>query len=354
MGLSPLMIERLRIALAGRYAVEREIGSGGMASVLLAEDLRHHRKVAIKVLLPELAAMIGAERFIREIELTAALHHPNILPLFDSGQADGLLFYVMPHVEGETLRDRLRREGRLSVDDAIQLAEEISAALDFAHRRGVVHRDVKPENILLQDDRAIVADFGIALSEAASERVTATGMSVGTPHYMSPEQALGQREIDGRTDVYALGAILYEMLTGAPPFTGTNAQAIVAKVLTEKPVPPAKLRPEVSGQVSRAVVTALQKRADDRFPTAAAFRAAFSGSSPVAPRSGRRWPLIAAAARSWRSRVRWLRTSGTAPGLRPRHRAPRRSRLAGSRSSRSGMPTATRRTPASARDSRSS
>ena len=295
MGLSPLMIERLRSALAGRYAVEREIGSGGMASVLLAEDLRHHRKVAIKVLLPELGAMIGPERFIREIELTAALHHPNILPLFDSGQADGLLFYVMPHVEGETLRDRLRREGRLSVDDAIQLAEEISAALDFAHRRGVVHRDVKPENILLQDDRAIVADFGIALSEAASERVTATGMSVGTPHYMSPEQALGQREIDGRTDVYALGAILYEMLTGAPPFTGSNAQAIVAKVLTEKPVPPAKLRPEVPAQVSHAVVRALQKNADDRFPTAGAFRAAFSGSAAPAPRrSRRRWPLVVA------------------------------------------------------------
>ena len=295
MGLSPLMIERLRIALAGRYAVEREIGSGGMASVLLAEDLRHHRKVAIKVLLPELGAMIGPERFIREIELTAALHHPNILPLFDSGEADGLLFYVMPHVEGETLRDRLRREGRLSVTDALQLAEEISAALDFAHRHGIVHRDVKPENILLQDDRAIVADFGIALSEAAAERVTATGMSVGTPHYMSPEQALGQREIDGRTDVYALGAILYEMLTGAPPFTGTNAQAIVARVLTEKPVPPAKLRPEVSGQVSQAVITALQKQANDRFPTAAAFRAAFTGSGPAVQHSRRRWPLIAAA-----------------------------------------------------------
>ena len=203
------------------------------------QDLRHDRKVALKVLQPELAAVIGAERFLAEIKLTANLQHPHILPLFDSGEADGFLFYVMPFVEGESLRDRLSREKQLPVDEAVRIATEVAEALDYAHRHGVIHRDIKPENILLHDGRALVADFGIALaaSKASGARMTETGMSLGTPHYMSPEQAMGEREITARSDVYALGAVLYEMLTGDPPFTGSTAQAIVARVLTEAPRP---------------------------------------------------------------------------------------------------------------------
>ena len=210
-----------------------------MATVYLAEDLRHDRRVAVKVLRPELAAVIGAERFLAEIKLTANLQHPHILPLFDSGEADSFLYYVMPFVEGESLRDRLRREKQLPVDDAVRIASEVASALDYAHRHGVIHRDIKPENILLHDGRALVADFGIALaaSKAGGTRMTETGMSLGTPHYMSPEQAMGEREITARSDVYALGAVLYEMLTGDPPFTGSTAQAIVARVVTESPRP---------------------------------------------------------------------------------------------------------------------
>ncbi|MBW8839985.1 MAG: serine/threonine protein kinase, partial [Gemmatimonadetes bacterium] len=230
---------RLQLALSDRYRIEREIGAGGMATVYLAQDIRHARRVALKVLRPELAAVIGAERFLAEIQLTANLQHPHILPLFDSGEADGSLFYVMPYVEGETLRDRLTREKQLPVPDAIRIAEEVAGALDYAHRHGVVHRDIKPENILLHDGSALVADFGIALaaSKASGARMTETGMSLGTPHYMSPEQAMGEREITARSDVYALGAVLYEMLTGEPPFTGATAQAVVARVVTESPRP---------------------------------------------------------------------------------------------------------------------
>ena len=230
---------RISGALSARYRLEREIGAGGMATVYLAQDLRHDRRVALKVLRPELAAVIGAERFLAEIKLTANLQHPHILPLFDSGEADGFLFYVMPFVEGESLRDRLNREKQLPVDEAVRIATEVASALDYAHRHGVVHRDIKPENILLHDGRALVADFGIALaaSKAGGARMTETGMSLGTPHYMSPEQAMGEREITARSDVYALGAVLYEMLTGEPPFTGSTAQAIVARVVTESPAP---------------------------------------------------------------------------------------------------------------------
>ena len=244
----PELLGRLQAALADRYRLEREIGAGGMATVYLAQDLRHDRKVALKVLRPELAAVIGAERFLAEIKLTANLQHPHILPLFDSGEADGCLFYVMPFVEGESLRDRLTREKQLPVADAMRIATEVAGALDYAHRHGVVHRDIKPENILLHDGRALVADFGIALaaSKASGSRMTETGMSLGTPHYMSPEQAMGEREITARSDVYALGAVLYEMLTGDPPFTGSTAQAIVARVVTEAPRPLATAAPHHS------------------------------------------------------------------------------------------------------------
>jgi len=230
-------LDTLRRALADRYAIERELGAGGMATVYLAEDVKHHRKVAIKVLHAELSAILGPERFLKEIELTANLQHPHILPLFDSGSADGQLYYVMPYVEGETLRRRLERERQLPVADAVRIASEVASALDYAHRRGVVHRDVKPENILLHDGAALVADFGIALAvqDAGGERITQTGLSLGTPQCMSPEQAMAERHIDARTDIYALGAVTYEMLAGEPPFTGPTAQAIVARVTTELP-----------------------------------------------------------------------------------------------------------------------
>src|SRR6188508_7002 len=270
---------RISGALSSRYRLEQEIGAGGMATVYLAEDIRHDRRVALKVLRPELAAVIGAERFLAEIKLTANLQHPHILPLFDSGEADSFLFYVMPFVEGESLRDRLNREKQLPVDEAIRLAGEVASALDYAHRHGVVHRDIKPENILLHDGRALVADFGIALaaSKAASTRMTETGMSLGTPHYMSPEQAMGEREITARSDVYALGCVTYEMLTGDPPFTGPTAQAIVAKVMTAEPASITSLRKSVPDALDDAVMTALQKLPADRFATAAEFASALTG-----------------------------------------------------------------------------
>jgi tRNA A-37 threonylcarbamoyl transferase component Bud32 len=271
---------RLTAALADRYRIERELGQGGMATVYLAQDLRHDRKVAVKVLRPELAAVIGAERFLSEIKTTANLQHPHILPLFDSGAANSFLFYVMPFIEGESLRDRLNREKQLPVNDAIRIATEVAGALDYAHRHGVIHRDIKPENILLHDGRALVADFGIALaaSKAGSTRMTETGMSLGTPHYMSPEQAMGERDITARSDVYALGCVTYEMLVGDPPFTGSTAQAIVAKVLTEKPAPPSRSRDTVPESIDAAVLTALAKLPADRYASAAAFSEALNGS----------------------------------------------------------------------------
>src|SRR5947207_6908009 len=218
--------ERLNSALADRYRIERELGAGGMATVYLAEDLKHKRRVAVKVLKPELAAVLGAERFVQEITTTAALQHPHILPLFDSGEADGFLFYVMPFIDGETLRAKLDRETQLGIDESVRITREVADALDYAHRHGVIHRDIKPENILLHDGRPMVADFGIALalSAAAGGRMTETGMSLGTPHYMSPEQATADKEITGRSDIYSLASMLYEMLTGNPPHTGATAQ----------------------------------------------------------------------------------------------------------------------------------
>ena len=300
---------RLSAALADRYRIERELGQGGMATVYLAHDLRHERKVALKVLRAELAAVIGAERFLAEIRTTANLQHPHILPLFDSGSADGFLYYVMPYVEGESLRDRLTREKQLPVDEALKVATEVAGALDYAHRHGVVHRDIKPENILLAEAQALVADFGIALAVSRSEgatRMTETGMSLGTPHYMSPEQAMGEREITPRADVYALGCVLYEMLLGEPPFTGPTAQAVVAKVMTEKPGPIVARRDRVPAHVEEAVFTALEKLPADRHPTAAAFAQALARTDAQAHRgtaaqhSGRaapaRWALVAGGA----------------------------------------------------------
>jgi eukaryotic-like serine/threonine-protein kinase len=260
--------------LAGRYTIERELGAGGMANVYLAHDVRHDRKVALKVLRPELAAVIGAARFLAEIRTTANLQHPHILPLYDSGEVDGTVFYVMPYVVGESLRDRLARESQLPVSEAIRIASETADALDYAHRHGVIHRDIKPENILLHDGRALVADFGIALAVSRSDsstRMTETGMSLGTPHYMSPEQAMGERAITPRSDVYALGCVTYEMLTGEPPFTGPTAQAIVARVMMEAPRSLVAQRHTVPPHVEAAVHRALEKLPADRFDTAAEF-----------------------------------------------------------------------------------
>ena len=269
---------RLVEALADRYRLERELGSGGMATVYLAHDLRHDRSVAVKVLRPELAAVIGAERFLAEIKTTAALQHPHILPLFDSGQADGFLFYVMPLIEGESLRDRLNREHQLPVDDSVRLAKEIGSALDYAHRHGVIHRDIKPENILLHDGAALVADFGIALavSHAGGNRMTETGLSLGTPGYMSPEQATGERGLDARSDVYSLGCLLYEMLAGEPPHTGPTVQAVIAAVVTKEPARLSERRRSVPLYIDAAVHKALAKLPADRFASADAFVRALS------------------------------------------------------------------------------
>src|SRR5487761_2656816 len=239
--------DRLATALADRYRIERELGQGGMATVYLAEDLKHHRQVAIKVLKPELAAVLGADRFVQEITTTAQLQHPHILPLFDSGSADGFLYYVMPYVEGETLRSKLDRETQLGIDEAVKIAVEVADALDYAHRHGVVHRDIKPENILLHDGRPMVADFGIALalSAAAGGRMTETGLSLGTPHYMSPEQATAERTITNRSDIYSLASVLYEMLTGQPPHLGGSAQQIIMKIVTEQAAPVTQMRKSV-------------------------------------------------------------------------------------------------------------
>ena len=298
---------RLIAALADRYRIERELGAGGMATVYLAQDLKHDRQVAIKVLRPELAAVIGAERFLSEIRTTANLQHPHILALFDSGAADSFLFYVMPFIEGESLRDRLQREKQLPIADAVRIATEVAGALDYAHRHSVIHRDIKPENILLHDGRALVADFGIALaaSKAGGGRMTETGMSLGTPHYMSPEQAMGEREITARSDVYALGCVTYEMLVGEPPFTGPTAQAIVAKVMSAEPAGLTGQRKSIPPAVEAAVLTALEKIPADRFATAVEFAAALvsehatrvrTAAQPVARRRRRGWLLSAAAA----------------------------------------------------------
>ncbi|HVT39230.1 MAG TPA: serine/threonine-protein kinase, partial [Gemmatimonadaceae bacterium] len=274
---------RLPTVLGERYRIEREIGHGGMATVYLAEDVRHERKVAVKVLHPELAAAVGAERFLAEIRMTAQLQHPHILPLHDSGETGGVLFYVMPYVEGGSLRRHMEREKQLPVEDALRIACEVASALDAAHRQGVIHRDIKPENILLQNGAALVADFGIALavSTAASTRLTKSGLTVGTPQYMSPEQATGERAIDGRSDIYSLGAVLYEMLAGEPPFTGTTTTAVIAK-LVALPAPSLRVvRPGVTVALDAVVARVLSREPADRYRTAGEFAEALASATPV-------------------------------------------------------------------------
>jgi TolB-like protein len=308
----PELLERLQQALADRYAVDRELGRGGMATVYLAEDLKHHRKVAIKVLDPDLARALGAERFLREVEITAKLNHPHILPLLDSGRIGDqaarqpdvasaqstaeFLFYVMPYVEGETLRERMDREGQLPLEDALSITREVAAALGYAHSQGVIHRDIKPENVLLSAGEAVVADFGIAraISEAGGGRLTETGMSIGTPTYMSPEQAAGETDLDPRSDVYSLGCVLYEMLAGEPPYTGPTAQAIVAKKLSDAVPRVSVVRELVPRTVETALERALAKAPADRFPTAQSFAEALR-TGTVMPRAWLRgWRRVAA------------------------------------------------------------
>jgi Tol biopolymer transport system component/tRNA A-37 threonylcarbamoyl transferase component Bud32 len=272
---------RLSGALSDRYRIDRELGQGGMATVYLAQDLKHDRKVALKVLKPELAAVLGADRFVVEIKTTASLQHPHILPLFDSGTADGFLYYVMPFIQGETLRDRLNRETQLGVDEAVKIAIDVADALHYAHSQGVIHRDIKPENILIQNGRPMVADFGIALavSAAAGGRMTETGLSLGTPHYMSPEQATADKEITGRSDVYSLASVLYEMLAGQPPHLGGSAQQIIMKIIAEPVETVTRYRKSVPPNVAAALDRALEKLPADRFDSAKAFSDALGNPS---------------------------------------------------------------------------
>jgi serine/threonine-protein kinase len=294
------VLEQVVAAFGERYRVERELGRGGMATVYLAHDPRHARPVALKVLLPELALAVGAERFQREIRLAAGLQHPHILPVFDSGAIDAggvpLFYYTMPFVEGETLRARLDREGPLPVDVALRLAREVAEALDHAHRHGIVHRDVKPENILVSDGHALLADFGIAKAATeAGDRLTATGLSLGTPAYMSPEQATADSRVDGRTDIYSLGCVLHEMLAGDPPFTGPSAQAIIARRFASAPPLLRTVRPQLPESVDAAVTRALALTPADRFSTASDFAAALDRPARAPRLSVRRWAVAAAA-----------------------------------------------------------
>jgi len=281
---------RLEAGLTGRYALERELGQGGMALVFLARDLRHDRKVALKVLRPEISAEIGAERFLREIKMAAGLTHPHILPVYDSGEAGGLLFYVMPNMEGRSLRERIETEKQLSLDEALRITREVAAALDYAHRNRVIHRDIKPENILFQEGNAMVADFGIGKALTGSGNVTQTGLAIGTPAYMSPEQASGEHEIDGRSDIYSLGCVLYEMLTGEIPFTGPTPQAIMTKRFVS-PVPHVRAMRDVPEGLDAVVTRSLARIPVDRFATAAQFAEALRPNGvaqrtpPDAPKS---------------------------------------------------------------------
>jgi serine/threonine-protein kinase len=290
--------ERLKAALADRYQIEREIGSGGMATVYLAQDLKHNRQVAVKVLSPELSESLGTERFLREIQTAAYLTHPHILPLFDSGEAGGFLYYVMPFVEGESLRSRLTKEKQLPIEDAIQIAREIADALAYAHEKGVIHRDVKPANIMLEAGHAVLADFGVAhaVAEAKGERITRTGTSLGTPAYMSPEQASGEQDLDGRSDQYALGCVLYEMLAGHPPFRGAQVETVIRKHLAEEPPSVTQARTTVAEEVAEVIKRALAKSPADRFRTTGDLMVALgptTGQVKPAAEGGRRSVRIA-------------------------------------------------------------
>ena len=291
---------RLQSALAERYIIERELGSGGLATVYLARDIKHDREVALKVLRPDLSAVIGTERFLSEVRITAKLDHPHILTLIDSGEADGLLYYVLPYVRGESLRHKLEREKQLSVDDAVSIVKQVASALDYAHEHGVVHRDIKPENILLHEGEAVLTDFGIALAvkEAGGRRLTETGLSLGTPQYMSPEQATGDRALDKRSDIYSLGAVFYEMITGEPPVTGATAQAMIAKLLTEKPVKMRVVRQTVPLEMEIATDKALSKVPADRYASAGEFARALTNGvvrDELKPgSSGLKWAGVAA------------------------------------------------------------
>jgi eukaryotic-like serine/threonine-protein kinase len=277
------LLGQLQASLAGRYEIERELGRGGMAIVYLARDFRHDRRVALKIFRPELAAAVGSERFLREIHITAQLQHPNILPLYDSGEAGGFLFYVMPFIEGESLADLLGREPQLPLAQAVQIAREVAEALSVAHSHGIVHRDIKPQNILLTGGHAVVADFGIAraIAEAGADKLTQTGMAVGTPAYMSPEQASGDREIDGRADIYSLACVLYEMLTSDPPFTARVAHMVIAAKLSGTARPVRELRREVPVALETALAKALERSPNDRFASARAFGAALANSGQL-------------------------------------------------------------------------
>jgi serine/threonine protein kinase len=290
----PEVLAKLRDNLAGRYEIQRELGRGGMATVYLAHDIRHDRDVALKVLHPDLAASVGAERFQREVKLAAKLQHPHILGVYDSGNVDEYLWYTMPFVDGESLRDLVTRERQIAIPDAVRIIREAALALDYAHRQGVVHRDIKPENILLIDGQAMVADFGIARALQGSEQsLTQTGMSIGTPAYMSPEQASGERDIDARSDIYALGCVLYEMLAGEPPFSGPNSQAVIMRLMTETARPITATRNTVPPNVAAAIQRAMSKAPADRFATAGDFARALelptvvTGNTPSVARRPR-------------------------------------------------------------------
>ena len=287
-------VTQMKSPFAGRYTIERELGRGGMAAVYRARDLRHDRTVALKVLHRELAASMGAERFAREIRLLAGLHHPHILPLFDSGEYEGAVFYVVPCVEGESLRRRLEREKHLQLDEAIRITREVADALDHAHRNGVIHRDIKPENILLEEGHAIVADFGVAraVTRSVDESQTTAGMAVGTPAYMSPEQASGERELDGRSDQYSLACVLYEMLAGTPPFSGTTPRATIARRFTEAP-PSLRRERNVAESLDRAIRRALSPVPADRFRDVLAFAKAIETGEPPEAAAGRRHRVMA-------------------------------------------------------------
>src|SRR5947208_3507726 len=309
----------LRAALRNRYTLEREIGRGGMATVWLARDLKHKRAVALKVLRPDVASVLAAERFLREIGTAARLTHPHIVPVFDSGRAAGFLYYVMPYVHGESLRQRLERERQLPLAEALSIVREVADALDYAHRHGVVHRDIKPENVLLEEGHAVVTDFGVARAIAAAapgEALTEAGLAIGTLHYMSPEQAAGERDIDGRADTYALGCVLYELITGVPPFQGATAESVLRQQLVDTPRPLSTFREAVPESVEAAVGKALAKTPADRWHSGTEFVAALSGSASL-PRAthGARWRWSAVTgtvvAIALLARIFWLRPAST-------------------------------------------